>query len=221
MFNIGLSPLDPVGTIIIIYIYIYIYYFILFFFTSPFSYPIFEPCRSSFIADMDTGVARRLAQGLKTHKRKGTMILGSAKRARIKETSSAVPAQVAVAIDTPSDIEPEVPRASSQSPPTEAPAPEACLEGAPGAERRRRKKTLARKSRSCKVAIEGADCSEEDLGENSFNNRDLIKRLIEGCILSEVIHRIIFADPEQRVWDSLGSFLEVGQFIFSSSCFFT
>ena len=46
-------------------------------------------------------------------------------------------------IDVPSDVEPEVPRASSKSPPVEDPAPEACPEGAPGAEERRRKKTLA------------------------------------------------------------------------------
>ena len=80
---------------------------------------------------------------------------------------------------------------------------------------------MARKSRSGKAAVEGASGFEEDLGENPFNNRDLIKRLVEGCILLEVVHRIILADPEQRVWDSLGSFLEVGQLTFSFSCFFT
>ena len=69
---------------------------------------------------------------------------------------------------------------------------------------------MARKTCSSKAAIEGADGSEEDLGENPFNNRDLIKRLVDGCILSKVIHRIIHANPEQWVWDSLGSFLEVG-----------
>ena len=136
---------------------------------------------------MDTGVARRLAQGLKIHKRKGAATLGSVKRAKIEEMSSTVPTQVAVAIDAPSDVEPEVPRASSRSPPTEVPAPEAHPEGARGAERRKKKKTLARKSRSRKAAIEGADGSEEDLGKNSFNNRDLIKRLVEGCILPEVV----------------------------------
>ena len=77
-------------------------------------------------------------------------------------------------------------------------------------EGRKRKKTLAWRSHSRKVAIEGADGSEEALGENSFNNRDLIKRLVEGCILPEVVERIILADLELRVWDSLGSFLEVG-----------
>ena len=158
---------------------------------------------------MDTGMVRRLAQGLKTHKRKGITTSGSMKRARTEETSSTVPAQVAVAIDAPSDIEPEVPRASLRSPPAKVPAPEAHPERAPGVERRR-KKTLARKSRSRKAAIEGAGGFEEDLGENLFNNRDLIKRLVEGCILPEIVQRIVLPDPELWVWDSLGSFLEVG-----------
>ena len=116
---------------------------------------------------------------------------------------------MAIAVDAPSDVEPEVPRASSKSPPIEVFAPKAHPEGAPGAERR--KKTLARKSRS---RSRRADGSEEDSGKNPFNNRDLIKRLVDGCVLSEVVHRIIHVDPEQWVWDSLGSFLEVGQFTF-------
>ena len=44
-----------------------------------------------------------------------------------------------------------------------------------------------RKSHSRKAAVEGAGGFEEDLGENPFNNRDLIKRLVEGCILPEVV----------------------------------
>ena len=77
-------------------------------------------------------------------------------------------------------LEPEVSRASSRSPPIEDLALEAHPEGAPEAEGRRRKKTLAWKSRSCKATVEGTNGSEEDLGENPFNNRDLIKRLVEG-----------------------------------------
>ena len=132
------------------------------------------------------------------------------KKARTEGISSAAPTLVAIAVEVPSDAEPEVPRALSRSPPVEDPAPEAHPEGASGAERRRRKKTLARKSRSRKAAVEGAGGSEEDLGENSFNNRDLIKRLVEGCILSEIVQRIVLADSELRVWDSLDFFLEVG-----------
>ncbi|XP_073116244.1 uncharacterized protein [Elaeis guineensis] len=70
--------------------------------------------------------------------------------------------------------------------------------------------TLARRSHSHRAAAEGVGGSEEDLRKNPFNNRDLIKRLVEGCILPEVIERIVLADPELWVWDSLGSFLEIG-----------
>ena len=61
---------------------------------------------------------------------------------------------------------------------------------------------------------------EESLGfeeepENPFNDRDLIKRLIDGCILPEIIKRIDRADPEQRIWDSQGSFLEVNKSSFN------
>ena len=107
-----------------------------------------------------------------------------------------MPAQATIAVDAPSDVELAVSRTSSRSPPIEVSASEARPEEAPGAERRRRKKTLARKSRSSRAAIEGADNFEEDPGENPFNNRDLIKRLIDGCVLPEVIHRIVHVDPE-------------------------
>ena len=55
---------------------------------------------------------------------------------------------------------------------------------------------MAWRSRSRKIAVEGAGGSEEDLRENSFNNRDLIKRLVEGCILPEIVERIVLVDPE-------------------------
>ena len=167
---------------------------------------------------MDADAARMLAQGLKTHKRKGAASSRVAKRASVEETSSVVPTQTAIAVDSPSDIEAAVPRASSRSPPVEVPAPEARPKEASGAKRKRRKKTLARKSCSSRATIEGADGSEEDPRENPFNNRDLIKRLVDGCILPEVIHRIVHVDPEQWVWDSLGFFLEIDQF---SSFFFS
>ena len=132
------------------------------------------------------------------------------KKTRTEGTSSTAPAPTPIIVEVPSDAEPEVPRTLSQSPPIEGPISEVHPEGAPGVEGRRRKKNLAWSSRSRRAAAEGADGSEEDLRKNPFNNRDLIKRLVEGCILSEVVERIIFADPELRVWDSLGSFLEVG-----------
>ena len=67
---------------------------------------------------------------------------------------------------------------------------------------------------SRRAAIEESHGSEEEPGENPFNDRDLIKWLINGCILPEVVERIDRTDPEQRVWDSLGSFLEVNRFTF-------
>ncbi|KAG1355258.1 putative ensconsin-like [Cocos nucifera] len=55
-----------------------------------------------------------------------------------------------------------------------------------------------------------SNTSEEDLGEILFHNREIIKELIDGCTLVEVVDKIIDVDPEQRTWDSLGSFLEMG-----------
>ena len=158
---------------------------------------------------MDAGVARRLAQGVKTHKRKDASTSGSMKKARTEWTSLAAPALMPVVVEAPSDVKLEVSQAPSQSPPAEGPISEVRPEGAPGAEGRKRKKTLVRRSRSRKVAIEGTGSSKEDLRKNPFNNRNLIKRLVEGCILPEVVKRIVLADPELRVWDSLGSFLEI------------
>ncbi|XP_073115899.1 uncharacterized protein [Elaeis guineensis] len=51
--------------------------------------------------------------------------------------------------------------------------------------------------------------------ENPFNDKALIRRLLDGCILSDVVERIDRADPEQRAWDTLGSFLEIGHQLFA------
>ncbi|XP_073102457.1 uncharacterized protein [Elaeis guineensis] len=159
---------------------------------------------------MDADAAQILAKGLKAHKKKCAATSGSAKKARVEETSSAVPAQAAIAVDAPSDVEPAVPRASSRSPLVEVLAPESRPEEASGVERKRRKKMVVRKISSSRAAIERSNGSEEDPRENPFNNRNSIKRLVDGCVLSEIVHRIVHTDPEQRVWDSLGSFLEIG-----------
>ena len=71
---------------------------------------------------------------------------------------------------------------------------------------------MARRMSSHRATIEESHGPEEELGENSFNDRDLIKWLIDGCILPKVVERIDHVDPEQQVWDSLGSFLEVNRF---------
>ena len=148
---------------------------------------------------MDADATRILSKGLKVHKRKDVATSGSAKNARVEETSSIVLAYVAIVSDAPSDDEPVVPRASSRSPPVKVSAPESHPEEASGAERKRRKKTVVHKISSSKAAIERSNGSEEDPEENPFNNRDLIKRLIDKCILPEIVHRIIHADPKQRV----------------------
>ena len=62
---------------------------------------------------MDTDVAQILAKGLKAHKRKSAATSGSAKKARVEETSLAVLAEAAIVGDAPFDVEPAVPRASS------------------------------------------------------------------------------------------------------------
>ena len=164
---------------------------------------------------MDAEAARMLAKGLKAHKRKGTVAFGSAKKARVEETSLTAPVQVAPTVDIPSDAEPPAPRASSRSPPTRAPVSRVRSMEAPVVERGRRRKSVACRVSSRWAAIEESHSSDEEPGENPFNDRDLIKRLIDGCILPEVVERIDCTDPEQWVWDSLGSFLEVNKSSFN------
>ena len=144
---------------------------------------------------MDAKAARMLARGLRAHKRKGAATSGSVKRARAEESSLAAPIQVAPTIDIPSDAEPTAPRASSRSPPTGAPISGVRSTEAPIAERKRRK-SVARRASSHRNAADESLYSEEG-SENPFNDRDLIRRLIDGCILPEVIEMINHADPEQ------------------------
>ena len=136
-----------------------------------------------------------LARGLKAHKRKGSAASGSAKRARVEESSLAMPVQVAPAIDIPSDAEPAAPRAPPGSPPTGVLIPEVRPVEAPAAGRRR--KSVARRASSHRAAADESVCSEGG-SENPFNDKALIRRLLDGCILSDVVERIDRADPEQR-----------------------
>ena len=144
---------------------------------------------------MDAEAARMLARGLKAHKRKGAVASGSAKKTRVEEMSSVVPVQAALMINVPSDAEPTARRASSRSLLTEAPVSGVRPTEAPGVEKGRRRKSVARRISGRWVTIEESHGSEEE-PENPFNDRDLIKRLIDGCILPEVIERIDRADPE-------------------------
>ncbi|XP_073105546.1 uncharacterized protein [Elaeis guineensis] len=153
-----------------------------------------------------------LARGLKALKRKGTAASGSAKRARAEGTSSAAPARATSAADVLPDTERPTARASPRglSSPTEVPASEIQPEEVPGGERRKRRKTLVRRVDSHQAATEESRGSEEEQGDDPFSDRDLIKKLVDGCSLPKVIQRIVRVDPTQRVWDSLGAFLELG-----------
>ena len=153
-----------------------------------------------------------LARGLRAHKRKGVATSGSAKRARAEETSLAAPVQATPAIDIPSDAEPAAPRAPSGSPPTGVPIPEVRPAGAPAVGRRR--KSVAHRPSSHRAAADESVCSEGG-SENPFNDKALIRRLLDDCILPDVVERIDHADPEQRAWDTLGSFLEVSGCLFA------
>ena len=135
---------------------------------------------------MDAEKARMLARGLKAHKRKGVAASLSAKKARTEETSTAVPAQVAPMVEVPSDVEPPAPQASSRSPPIGAPILGVRSTETPVVERGRRRKSVAHRVSSCRATVDESLSSEEE-PENPFNDRDLIKRLIDGCILPEVI----------------------------------
>nr|XP_029116447.1 ensconsin-like [Elaeis guineensis] len=140
------------------------------------------------------------------------MTSGSAKRARMEETSLAAPVQATPTIDIPSDAEPAAPRALPGSPPTGVPIPEVRPVEAPAAGRRR--KSVARRPSSHRATADESIYSEGG-SENPFNDKALIRRLLDGCILSDVVERIDRADPEQRAWDTLGSFLEIGHQLFA------
>ena len=55
---------------------------------------------------------------------------------------------------------------------------------------------VAHRGSSRRVVIEESLGSEEE-PENPFNDRDLIRRLIDGCILPDVVERIDRVDPKQ------------------------
>ena len=133
---------------------------------------------------MDVEAAWMLAKGLKAHKRKGAAASRSTKKARVEETSLAAPVQATPAIDIPSDAEPAAPRAPSGSPPTGVPIPEVRPAEAPAAGRRR--KSMARRPSSHRAAADESVCSEGG-SENPFNDKALIRRLLDGCILSDVV----------------------------------
>ena len=148
-----------------------------------------------FSLAMDAEATRMLAKSMRAQKRKGATTSGSAERAKVGETSLVAPVQATPAIDIPSDAEPVVPRAPPRSPPTEVPILEVRPAEAPAVGKRR--KSVARRASSHRTAADESVCSEGG-SENPFNDKALIRRLLDGCILPDVVERIDHADLEQR-----------------------
>ncbi|EHA8591098.1 hypothetical protein COCNU_scaffold033387G000010 [Cocos nucifera] len=67
----------------------------------------------------------------------------------------------------------------------------------------------------CKVCHDGPNNSDEELEENPFHNREIIRGLIDGFTIPEVVDQIIDVDVNQRTWDLLGSFLKMGHQLLS------
>ncbi|EHA8588771.1 putative ensconsin-like [Cocos nucifera] len=75
--------------------------------------------------------------------------------------------------------------------------------------KKKEKKKLATVKIQHRVTGRGSNIFDKELEENPFNNKDIIKKLVDECTLPKVVDRIIEADPKQCTWVSLGSFLEV------------
>ncbi|EHA8588316.1 putative ensconsin-like [Cocos nucifera] len=93
------------------------------------------------------------------------------------------------------------------SPPTKAPVLEPPTKREE-AEKKKIKRMLRKSQR--KAHHNGPNSSDEELRENPFNNHEIIKGLVNGFTIPEVIDRIIDADIDQHTWDLLGSFLKTG-----------
>ena len=143
------------------------------------------------------------------------MIGESSKRAKINASNSAVSIDVAAnAFATTTTTKVAVPSTSMNSL-TEVQTSEPPMEREEEVEKKKKKrkeKSAIAKVR-CKIGSRGSNDSDKVLEKNPFNNRGIIKRLIDWCTLPKVMDRIIKADLKQRIWDSLGSFLEVNQFV--------
>ena len=113
---------------------------------------------------MDAEEAQMLARGLKALKKKGAAASGLTKKIKVEGMSSAAPAQATSAADVLADAELPAARASSRGlgSPTEVPASEIHPEEVPGGERRKRRKTLARRVGGRPAATEESRGSEEE-----------------------------------------------------------
>ncbi|EHA8587750.1 putative ensconsin-like [Cocos nucifera] len=87
---------------------------------------------------------------------------------------------------------------TSSSPPVEIQTSEPPIERKNGREKKKKKRSAAAKVRR-KASFEGSNSFDGDPEENSFNNREIIRRLIDGYTLPEAMDKIVEADPEQRI----------------------
>ncbi|KAG1363591.1 putative ensconsin-like [Cocos nucifera] len=135
------------------------------------------------------------------------------KKAKINTLSSAAPTgainTLATTATTKVAAAPEViAPLTSSSPLIKVQTSEPSIEKEKGAEKEKAK--MASKNVKRKTRPNESNASNEDLGENPFHNREIVKDLINKCTLVEVVDKIIDADYEHHTWDSLGSFLEIG-----------
>ncbi|EHA8587129.1 hypothetical protein COCNU_scaffold001459G000110 [Cocos nucifera] len=166
---------------------------------------------------MDAKVVKMISKGLQAYKRKGIMDEPS-KRTKMGAPSSAVPTNVAPAIEaavvvevTPAIGVDATTKAAGPSMPSnpsiKVQAPEPPLEKEKEVEKKKTRRTL-RKSQ-WKTRCNGPNDSDEESGKNPFNNHEIVRGLVDRFTILKVVDRIIDADIDQDAWDSLGSFFEI------------
>ncbi|KAG1348007.1 hypothetical protein COCNU_06G018360 [Cocos nucifera] len=70
----------------------------------------------------------------------------------------------------------------------------------------RKKKAIAKTS--CKACLGGLDGDDNERGEDSFDNPEVIQDLIDRFAKPEVVDQMADLDPWQLVWGSLGTILK-------------
>ncbi|KAG1366997.1 putative ensconsin-like [Cocos nucifera] len=74
--------------------------------------------------------------------------------------------------------------------------------------KKRTRRTIRKSQR--KVHHNGPNSSDEKMGENPFNNHEVIWGLVDGFTIPKVVDRIVDIDVDQQAWDSLRSFFKTG-----------
>ncbi|KAG1363506.1 putative ensconsin-like [Cocos nucifera] len=118
------------------------------------------------------------------------MIGEPSKRAKVNATSFAMPVDAATnAPATTTTTEVAAPLTSANFS-ARVQTFEPPIEREEEAEKKKKKKSAIAKVRH-KTSSTGSNGSDEILEENPFNNREIIKKLIDGCTLSKVMDRIV------------------------------